>query len=367
MRIEKLRTNHLTNPLGYRLENPVFSWVVAESTGKKQKCARLRVAADAEMEDILFDTGEDETLSSLAVPADIELRPRTRYYWQVSVTADDGDAGVSETAWFETGKREEPWQAQWIAAPFAEHPVLRKSIFVEKDIVSARLYICGLGLYEAYLNGVKIGEDFLSPGYDSYQRQIQVQTFDTAALLHKGENDLSVLLGKGWYMGRYGFGDKIDCIYGNRMQLLAELRIVYSDGSEEITGTDESWRSAISPILDSNIYDGETCDARRENPEEYKTVIPVSAPEGRPIDRIGLPVKVMESWCWISGRISLAGSVLPVSFRQAERLNSNSVSCCKWITSTATISAQLRRLSLISPTESGRRFAPISLTTVFGM
>ena len=315
MRIEKLRTNHLTNPLGYQFDKPVFSWVVAESTGKTQKSARVRVAADEAMTDILFDTAQSEALSSLAVPVDLNLQPRTRYYWQVSVTAEDGDSGISDVAWFETGKRDEPWAAQWIAAPFAEHPVLKKALPVEKGIASARLYICGLGLYEAYFNGEKIGEEYLAPGYDSYQWQIQYQTFNVTRLFRRGENTLSVLLGKGWYCGRYGFGDKIDCIYGDRMQLLAELRIRYADGSEEVIGTDESWLAAPSPIVDSNIYDGEIYDARKENAEHFVSVVLAEAPRGKLVDRIGLPVKVMKSWTEYALLHTPAGELV-LDFRQ---------------------------------------------------
>ena len=126
MQFKNLRVNHIASPLGYRQAKPVFSYV-AESTGKKQVSARIRVALDSEMKTILFDSG-DTALSSLAAEAELALSPRTRYFWQVSAEADDGDCGESEIAWFETGKMDEPWEGKWITAPFVRHPMFRRGI-----------------------------------------------------------------------------------------------------------------------------------------------------------------------------------------------------------------------------------------------
>ena len=288
MQFRNLRVNHIENPLGYAQGSPVFSWT-AESSGKKQRCARVRVSADAEMKSILFDTGEAE-LSSLGVPSTLKPAPRTRYYWQVEAAADDGDVGQSEIAWFETGKMDELWAGKWIAAPFPEHPVFRRRVAVSAPVRRARLYITGLGLYEASLNGEKIGDEFLTPGFSSYQFHMQVHTFDVTELLREGENELSVLLGKGWYMGRFGFGQEMDCIYGDRMQLLCELRIEYADGREDVIGSDESWQCAPSVYLESGILDGEHLDMRITPVWRGAEACP--APEGKPDDRLALPVRI---------------------------------------------------------------------------
>ena len=306
MIIECLKTNHIETPLGYQIARPVFSWTVSSATGKRQASTRVKVAADAAMSEILFDTGERDDLTSLGVPADLALAPRTRYFWQVSVTADDGEKGLSPVSWFETGKMDEPFLAKWIAAPFDGHPVLSKEFVVgsapAKTVAAARLYICGLGLYEAYLDGEKIGSEHLAPGYDSYQHQIQLQTYDvTGALKASGDagaHTLSVMLGKGWYMGRYGFGKEIANIYGDRMQLLAELHIAYEDGTSDVIASDESWLCTPSPVVEANLYDGEIYDARVKafSTENAVPAVAVPAPQGGLIDRIGLPVEVQESW-----------------------------------------------------------------------
>lgn len=290
MKIERLKTNHIVNPLGFAIERPVFSYVVTDSTGKCQNAARIRVSLDADMECVVFDSGRDEHISSLAFAPDITMQPRTRYYWNVEVWADNEDHGISETAWFETGKMDEPWNGRWIRAHFDEHPLFFRDFCTDKDIQSARLYICGLGVYEAYLNGEKIGNEYLAPFFTSYNHHIQYQTYDVTKML-SSQNRLSVMLGRGWYHGRFGFGDPQDKIYGEHMQMIAELHITYTDGNHAVIATDESWLCTPGPVVESNIYDGELYDARRTHKEEL-TVVAVSAerPEGMLRERLSLPV-----------------------------------------------------------------------------
>ena len=127
-------------------------------------------------------------------------------------------------------------------------------------LAAARLYICGLGLYEATLNGEKIGNEYLTPYCNNYNRWLQYQTYDITTALQKG-GDLQITLGNGWYRGRFGFqrGEKL--YYGTGWLLLAEVHITHTDGSEAIIGTDDSWQVRRSNITFSTIYDGEHCDA----------------------------------------------------------------------------------------------------------
>ena len=107
MQIYHAQVNHLNHPVGFRMERTVFSWKVREAEGKKQSYARIKVAVDEKMEQILFDSGEDENASSLGYEAEVALAPRTRYYWTVEAGSDAGEKAVSEVQYFETGKREE--------------------------------------------------------------------------------------------------------------------------------------------------------------------------------------------------------------------------------------------------------------------
>ena len=111
MQISHLKVNHLSSPLGFDLESPVFSWIVSDSPSPRQRCARLRVYREGEC---IRDTGEDPASDSLGTQLSIPLAPRTRYTWSVAVRGELGDEGSSEEAWFETGKMSEPWLGRWI-------------------------------------------------------------------------------------------------------------------------------------------------------------------------------------------------------------------------------------------------------------
>ena len=144
----------------------------------------------------------------------------------------------------------------------AGKPLLRREFGVERKVSRARIYSTALGLYELSLNGSRVGDHQLAPGWTDYSKRIQYQTFDVTKLLVRGGNTLGAMLGDGWYSGSIGwFGDKI---YGDRPELLAELRIDYTDGTSETIGTDGTWRTADGPVLRGDNIHGETYDARRE-------------------------------------------------------------------------------------------------------
>ena len=261
MKIYHCEVNHLTNPLGYQMEKTVFSWQVGETAAKLPKWTRLRVSEKSDLSQPVYNSGEAE-LNSIACIVPLALRPRTRYYWTVEVMGDNGEAASSEVNWFETAKQDEPWQAAWITcAEQSRHPIFSKQIVVKEAPVSARLYICGLGVYEAAINGEKVGDEILAPYCNNYTEWLQYQTYDVTEALHNG-GKLEVTIGHGWYSGRMGYLSKPGDAgqYGNRAKLIAELRIAYADDSEDVVCTDESWMVTRSTILDSSIYDGETRD-----------------------------------------------------------------------------------------------------------
>ncbi len=262
MIIEHLRTNHIENPIGYLMDTISLSWTVTKALGKRSVSARVTVASDPEMKDILEDSGERSDISSLGYILSLKPEAGKRYYWQVEVTDDLGDAGISEVAFFEAAC--ELKLASWIEAPFDKEvePLFRKSFTLKEAPASARLVICGLGLYEAYINGNRVSDEFLAPYCNDYDLWIQYQTYDVTDLLKSGDNALGVMLGNGWYKGRFGFSGE-DCLYGDRCRLIAELRATYADGTTEVTATDDSFLAAPSPVLSSGIYDGEVWDERK--------------------------------------------------------------------------------------------------------
>ncbi|MGN0746743.1 MAG: alpha-L-rhamnosidase N-terminal domain-containing protein, partial [Aristaeellaceae bacterium] len=161
MKITHCKVNHITNPMGYCIGKPVFSWVTEDAKGKAQQAARLRIWQDGEEDALLYDS-HWARLDSLATEADIALAPRTRYCWTVAVRSDADEEAVSALNWFETGKMDEAWQGQWITCDKAETrlPVFHMAFALpEKPIRAARLYICGLGLYEASINGRRVSDE----------------------------------------------------------------------------------------------------------------------------------------------------------------------------------------------------------------
>ena len=299
MEIYSLRVNHLQNPLGYEMDRTVFSWKVRGAKGKKQSAARIRVSVseDLESEICAVDTGFLPELSSTGARIDVGLAPRTRYYWDVTVRTDCGEEEKSEVQWFETGKIEEPWQAQWITCnnDEARHPIFRKKVSRSGKVKKARLYICGLGLYEVYYNGKRIGDEYLAPYCNDYNEWVQYQTYDVTEMLDE-DGDLSVHLGNGWYKGRFGFDTDPDArYYGRGWKLIAERRVTYEDDREEIIGTDKSWTVERSNLIFSNIYDGEHRDDTLPTlPTE--NAICCDAPAGKLMARLSTPVTVHETF-----------------------------------------------------------------------
>ncbi len=265
MRIEHLRVNHMEKPLGYHFPYLTFSWKVTESKAQFSSRVRLRIALQENMEAPIFDSGIREEFRFCRMDVEMELRPRTRYYWKVNVSTDQGEEAESDVSWFETGKMAEKWSADWITTEKESKrmPLLYKSFSVSEPIKRSRLYIFGAGLYEAYLNGKKISEEYLLPGYHSYDCFMEYQTFDMTELVWAGENQFSVLLGEGWYKGRFGFDDHDDTyhdLYGERKKCIAELHIEYENGKEQVIVTDDTWEAYESAVLENGIYDGETVD-----------------------------------------------------------------------------------------------------------
>ncbi len=294
MKVEKLRVNQIENPLGHAIDPLSFSWVVTECESR-QKWARIRVAEASgcqqpmsegfscqqpvseasgcyqstpervfsDDKELLFDSGEDAGADSLDYQVPLSLKPRTGYLWEVTVKAENGES-ASAVGRFETGKMDEQWAGQWIS-PVGEtsSSILAKKFSVEKT-GDAKLYICGLGVYECWINGQKVGDEYLAPGYHSYDFHLQVQTYDVTSYLREGENEICIWLGEGWFKGRLGFDGGFTDIYGDRLYAIAEMVVNTDDGETMAVATDETWESRISPVIFNNIYDGEVYDARRE-------------------------------------------------------------------------------------------------------
>ena len=294
MKITELRVNGIREPLGFSLPHLSISWKTVETASKRPVRERLTVAANPDFSEVLFEK-DQERLRSIGEAVELRLSPRTRYYVRAEVWGDDGDHAAGDT-WFETGKMDEPWQAKWIGQKEEDafHPLFFRAFTLPKDAVSARLYVTGLGLYEAYVNGEKAGDDLLAPFLSDYDESVQAQTYDVSDLLKAGENRLEIITGNGWYKGRLGYEGRRE-VYGKDFQVIAELRVTFADGSQAVIGTDESWQYQGSDFEYTDIYDGE-CLNRLLWKEKENVPKPVRLmPEKKTEDRTSLPVIVKDS------------------------------------------------------------------------
>jgi alpha-L-rhamnosidase len=280
LRVERLRTEYKENPLGIDVRVPRFSWQLrADGRNVRQQAYQLRVASSEQDlqrgRALVWDSGRvasDESIHRMyAGPA---LRSAARYFWQVQVWDTNGHAsGWSAPAWWEMGLLgASDWRAQWIEAGLPDDPnvssptpMLRRAFRIEKPIHSARAYVTSRGLYELHLNGRRVSDDVLTPGWTSYNKRLQYQVYDITPLLRQGDNAVGAVLGNGWYRGNIGFSKRRN-LYGDRLAFLLQIDITHADGSQGSVTTDGQWRAATGPILMAEIYHGETYDARLEKP-----------------------------------------------------------------------------------------------------
>jgi alpha-L-rhamnosidase len=279
----ELRCEYRHNPLGIGAERPRLSWTLtSEERGARQTAFRVQVAESRAAlreggEHLLWDTGKVESDRSThhAYAGGPALQSRERYHWRVKVWDEDGHAtGWSAPRWWEMGLlAPSDWSAEWIEPAWEEEastpppsPVMRNAFEVDGDVASARLYVSAHGLYEAFLNGERVGRQLFTPGWTSYEERLQYQVFDVAHLLREGRNALGAMLGDGWYRGYMGFPDARNN-YGKDLALLAQIEVTYENGATQVvaaTGAGD-WRATPDgPIRKSDIYMGETYDARRE-------------------------------------------------------------------------------------------------------
>lgn len=273
MRITNIKVNGIKNPIGYAFDVVSLSYRVEETIGKKLINSKVEVSLTEKFDELVYQI-EGDDLDQSGIVLGFDKKPRTRYFLRVTATTDREETVSSDgTDYFETSKMEEEWAGKWITTSQSDkfHPVFRKvfSLSGEKEIKAARLYISGLGLYHATINGKDVTNEILTPYYSNYHYEVQYQAFDVTGLLHADNNEISVSLGNGWYKGFFGLAHKNEN-FGSEFELLAELRITYSDRTESCIGSDASWEYRGSDIEMSDIYMGEWINhelwKKKENP-----------------------------------------------------------------------------------------------------
>ena len=277
-KVVDLRCEFVADPIGIGETTPRLSWRMEDDrNGARQTAYRIVAASTpgklAKKPD-LWDTGVAKGAQSLDVAyAGKALKSRSRVFWKVQVADADGAfTDWSASASFELGLLSaRDWKADWIAAEpqFGEigqpSPYFRKTFQLPAAPVCARLYVSALGLYEAHINGRKVGEDYMTPGWTLSRVRLQAQAYDVTDMLAAGDNAIGGILGGGWYGGCLGWGESsLVMRHEGRIALKAQLEVKCADGSRHVVVTDPSWKTATGPIVFSEIYHGEMYDATKE-------------------------------------------------------------------------------------------------------
>ena len=260
MKAINLQTEYLTNPIGVDFKQPVLTWNV--SGAKKQTAYQLKAFINGELK---VDTGKVIS-SSMRYSFLEELHSRDIVTWNITLwDENDKQSEISEIASFEIGLlNKTDWCAKWIKGDYKvsknkRYPVdyFYKEIEI-KQFNKARLYISALGIYEAYINGKKVGNAILTPGSTDPRKRVQYDTYDVSSLINEGKNEILLLLADGWYRGSIG-AKGFTYVFGKESQIIAQLEV-----DNETFMTDKSWKwSNNGPILFADLKDGEVVDNRK--------------------------------------------------------------------------------------------------------
>ncbi|RYG65077.1 hypothetical protein EON80_18030, partial [bacterium] len=283
--VANLRCEYLSNPMGIDAPKPRLSWnIQGGRRGWMQTAYRLQVASTAELlkagKPDLWDSGQVASSQTLNVRyAGKTLSSGTRCFWRVQVWGNNEakPSTFSPTQFWEMGLLSpSDWQAQWITIPVQRRadvtgvelpssPFLRKTFTLDKPIKQATLFATARGIYEMRLNGSKVGDELMAPGWTDYRLRTQYQAYDVTRHLKRGANAVGAIIGDGWYAGYVGMGRERNH-YGDLPAIRAQLDVEYSDGTHQIVSSDASWQGSTGPIVYSDMLMGELYDARKAQP-----------------------------------------------------------------------------------------------------
>ncbi|MCX4647961.1 family 78 glycoside hydrolase catalytic domain [Streptomyces sp. NBC_01446] len=311
LRVIATTTDGRAQPLAVETAHPRLGWQL--SSGERdaeQRAYQIRVASSAA--DLtrghadIWDSGRQKSDDSVGVTYDgPALPPGTRAYWQVRVWDEHGRPSAWSTPayWESTLGPTADWRgAQWIGASDTEAgaPLLRKDFTLDKKVARARAYVSGLGFDELHLNGAKVGDHVLAQGAAPYDRRVLYDTYDVTKSLHKGDNTVGLWLGHGYGKNYNPYGFR----WQGQRQAIMLLDVTYADGTHAKVTTDPSWKWANGPVTADDLYDGESYDARQEQPgwdtphfdaHTWKNTVPVQAPKGALHANTMPPVRVTDT------------------------------------------------------------------------
>lgn len=312
----ELKCEHLVNPLGVDVQNPRLMWRLNDGRqGAVQTAYQIFVGTDslevANNHGRMWDTGKQAKADILISYAGRKLDPLTRYFWKVAIWDKDGKPKSSDVAAFETGKMADGnWKGAWISDHHDIHykkaPYFRKEFQIKKPVKSARAYIAAAGLYELSLNGKRIGDHQLDPMYTRFDRRTLYVAHDVTAQLQSGMNAVGVILGNGWYNHQsLAVWDFHNAPWRARPAFCLDLRIVYTDGTEETIVSERDWKTSSGPIISNSIYTGEHYDARLEQEDwdkpgfddsKWNGIRYRSAPSAHMVSQQMVPIRLVKAY-----------------------------------------------------------------------
>lgn len=264
--------NDQHNPVGIQSVQQIGWKIHSDQRNVLQLGYHLQLASDKDFQDLLYDSGivtSEESAHIDGSPLNENLVSAKKYFLRVRVDTTVGQTGWAYGAFATALLDPAEWKGKFITVEKEEDSAkskgtcLRKEIRLRNPVRSAFAFTTALGLYQFYINGKKVGYDEFTPGWTSYNKHLLYQAYDVTSFLHPGHSTLGCMLGAGWYKGDIGF-NRVRNYYGKYTAFSCHLAVEYEDGSQEIFCTDDTWEGADSPIVFSEIYDGEIYDARLE-------------------------------------------------------------------------------------------------------
>lgn len=321
MHVDEMFVESRVCPLGVDVARPVFAWSFKSEPVRSQRQTAYRIVVSADEESVrrgcgdAWDSGITAGGKNVHVPyAGAPLQSRVRYFWKVQVWDQNGRMTESPVSWWEMGLlHESDWSARWIGAADGEGqrqaspalPLFRHAFFLDKPVARARAYVCGLGHFELRLNGNKVGDSVLEPGWTNYNKTCLYCVYDVTGELAEGANAVGVMLGNGFFNVTGGRYRKFKGSFGSP-KCLVQLEIAHTDGTTVTIASNGEWRTAAGPVTFSCIYGGEDYDAGRlqagwDRPgfterEPWRNAVEVNPPAGKLKSQAIPPLKVMRTF-----------------------------------------------------------------------
>jgi len=334
---DRMLVEYAESPINMDEAHPRFSWVInASERNQTQSAYRIRLASSAdklsEDQADMWDSGKIESGETTQHEyAGKDLKSNKKYFWQIVVWDGNGKEYKSQVSSFETAILDAAeWKASWIGIGPENESVpakgfygnskeqaamkdtiihdgnsllLRNEVILPKEIQSAKAFITGMGYYEFFVNGQRIGDHVLSPAKTPYHKYILYDTFDITEFLKEGKNALGIHLGNGWYNPYKKWWNQYRMQWFGSKKAFAQIHVTYTDGSAEIITTNKDWKWANGPLTYNCVYDGEVYDANLEqkgwntinfNDSEWKNVIVYQSVKSRLVSQRMPAIKVNE-------------------------------------------------------------------------